>query len=175
MDICRTITIIINMSIIIRHSEQADIPAIKRLYEQPSCFANTLRLPYSSKDSWQKRFGDLADNFYSLVAEMDDEIVGQITLEVNTRQRRKHVATLGMAVSEKHRGNGIGSKLLYAVIDLAEKWMAVTRIELEVYTDNEGAIGLYKKFGFEIEGTARKYAFRDGEYIDAYLMARVKP
>jgi putative acetyltransferase len=44
-----------------------------------------------------------------------------------------------------------------------------------VYTDNEPAVRLYKKFGFEIEGTLKKYAYRDGEYVDVYAMARFRP
>jgi L-phenylalanine/L-methionine N-acetyltransferase len=36
------------------------------------------------------------------------------------------------------------------------------------------AIALYEKFEFEAEGTHRRFAFRDGEYIDAYSMARLK-
>ena len=55
-----------------------------------------------------------------------------------------------------------------------EKWLNLARIELTVFTDNEAAIALYRKFGFEIEGTLRKYAFRDGEFVDAYAMARIK-
>jgi putative acetyltransferase len=43
-----------------------------------------------------------------------------------------------------------------------------------VYTDNAAAIALYKKFGFEIEGTHRRYAFRNGEYVDAYSMAHLR-
>jgi RimJ/RimL family protein N-acetyltransferase len=39
---------------------------------------------------------------------------------------------------------------------------------------NAIGIALYEKFGFEIEGTHRRYAFRDGEYVDAYSMARVR-
>jgi putative acetyltransferase len=35
-------------------------------------------------------------------------------------------------------------------------------------------ITLYEKFGFEIEGTHRRYAFRDGGFVDAYSMARLK-
>ena len=35
-------------------------------------------------------------------------------------------------------------------------------------------IALYEKFGFEKEGTHRRYAFRGGEYVDAYSMARIK-
>ncbi|HEX4946421.1 MAG TPA: GNAT family N-acetyltransferase, partial [Blastocatellia bacterium] len=48
------------------------------------------------------------------------------------------------------------------------------RMELTVYTDNAAAIALYQKFGFEIEGTQRKAAFRDGVFVDTFLMARVK-
>jgi putative acetyltransferase len=61
-----------------------------------------------------------------------------------------------------------------AVIDLADRWLNLSRIELTVFTDNEPAIALYRKFEFEIEGTHRKFAFRDGEFVDAHVMARVK-
>ncbi len=36
------------------------------------------------------------------------------------------------------------------------------------------AVRLYKKFGFEMEGTLRRYAFRDGTHADAYAMARLR-
>ncbi|MDT3227642.1 GNAT family N-acetyltransferase [Pseudomonas amygdali pv. morsprunorum] len=49
----------------------------------------------------------------------------------------------------------------------------VKRLELTVFVDNEPAIALYKKNGFVIEGTHRKFAYRDGEYIDAFSMAAV--
>ena len=39
---------------------------------------------------------------------------------------------------------------------------------------NAIGIALYEKFGFEREGTHRRYAFRDGEYVDAYSMARIR-
>jgi L-phenylalanine/L-methionine N-acetyltransferase len=48
------------------------------------------------------------------------------------------------------------------------------RVELSVYTDNAAGIALYEKFGFEIEGTHHRYAFRNGEYVDAYSMARIR-
>ncbi len=87
--------------------------------------------------------------------------------------RRRHAVTLGMAVKSSARRQGVGSALLTAGIDLAERWLAVRRIELEVYTDNEVAIAIYKKFGLVVEGTLRKYAFRDGKLVDVYVMARL--
>jgi putative acetyltransferase len=58
---------------------------------------------------------------------------------------------------------------------MADKWLNLTRLELEVYTDNESAIRLYERFGFEREGTLRQHAFRDGKYVDSYFMARLVP
>jgi putative acetyltransferase len=48
------------------------------------------------------------------------------------------------------------------------------RLELEVYSDHEPAVRLYKRFGFAIEGTLVRYAYRAGQYVDVYTMARFK-
>ncbi|MGS0680980.1 GNAT family N-acetyltransferase [Shewanella sp. 125m-7] len=158
----------------IRHSLDADIDGISQLYSQPSCYAGTLQHPFPSLHKWQKRLMELPDNCTSLVASRNGDIVGQIGMEVFSNPRRKHVANIGMAVDEAYRGIGVGSALLEAMTSLAQNWLAVRRIELEVYTDNHLAIGLYKKHGFVIEGEMREYAFRNGEYIDAFLMANIR-
>ena len=53
---------------------------------------------------------------------------------------------------------------------MCDNWLRVDRIELTVFVDNAPAIKVYKKFGFEIEGTGKKYALRNGEYVDAYYI-----
>jgi putative acetyltransferase len=58
---------------------------------------------------------------------------------------------------------------------LADKWPNLTRLELEVYADNEAAVRLYERYGFEREGTLRQHAFRGGHYVDTYAMARLRP
>ena len=80
-----------------------------------------------------------------------------------------------MAVRDDWQGKGVGTALMEAALDLADNWLNLMRIELHVYVDNAGGIALYEKFGFEVEGTHRRFAFRDGEYVDAYSMARLKP
>jgi putative acetyltransferase len=64
---------------------------------------------------------------------------------------------------------------MHAIIDLADNWLNLTRLELEVYADNEAAIHLYERFGFEIEGTLRQHAFREGRYVDSKMMGRLRP
>ena len=62
-----------------------------------------------------------------------------------------------------------------AAIDLADNWIQITRLELFVWTTNSNAVRLYKSLGFEQEGTLRDYAFYDGRFLDAYVMARFRP
>ncbi len=162
------------MPILIRHSETRDIEAIRALYAQPSNMAGTLQLPYPSAELWQARLGSPARGEVSLVACDGDIVVGQLGVAVCEAARRRHVANIGMAVSESARGRGVGSALLAAAIELCEGWLGVRRIELEVYTDNAAAIGLYRKHGFGIEGTALGYALRAGQYVDVHYMARLK-
>ncbi len=92
-----------------------------------------------------------------------------------SRPRRRHAANLGMAVHDGWHGKGVGTALIRAAIDLADNWLNLHRLELEVYTDNESAVRLYQRHGFVVEGTLKDYAFRNGAYVDAFTMARLRP
>lgn len=162
------------MDILIRHRESSDILAIKEMLEQPSCYSDTLQLPYPSLDRWLKRLSETSDSAYCLVAVAEEKLVAHLYLEVASSIRRKHVAHLGMVVHESYQGKGVGSKILSAAIDLADNWLALKRVELTVYTDNQAAVTLYEKYGFEKEGIAKAFAFRNGEYADTFYMARTK-
>jgi len=155
----------------IRHSEPSDAKQVQALYEQPSCYANTLQLPYPSEANWHNKLTNMS---HSLVVEYQGEIIAQAGLFTFSRSRVQHQAGLGMAVSEQYQGQGIGSILLTEILNLAFNWMALKRITLEVYIDNHAGIALYKKHGFSTEGTARQFAFRDGQYVDVHYMALCK-
>lgn len=164
------------MNIIIRAAELADYDAIRETMAQPIAQAQTLQLPYPSLDMWKKRATEFPAGDHLLVAEADGKVVGNLGLHQAAKSpRRRHAGAVGMAVHDAWHGKGIGSALMSAGLDLADNWMQFTRLELTVYTDNAAAIALYRKFGFDIEGTLRRYAFRDGTYVDAYAMARLKP
>ncbi len=79
-----------------------------------------------------------------------------------------------MAVRDDWRGKGIRSALMEAALDLGDTWLNLIRLELTVYADNDVGIALHEKSGFAIEGTHRFFAFRNGEYVDAYSMVRIK-
>ncbi len=163
------------VNIIIRQAELTDAEALWRCYTSPNVVRNTLQLPYRSLESVREQLQQKPeDGNFHLVAEVEGQVVGSLGLHVNRRPRLSHVAGFGMMVRDDWQGKGIGSALLQAALDLADNWLNLLRIELTVYTDNATAIALYQKFGFEIEGTMRKAAFRAGVFVDTLMMARVK-
>jgi len=163
------------MEILIRHAEPDDYEAIARIYQAPKAVWGTLQLPLSPVERWRKRLAEPPEGAYHLLACVEGEVVGQLGLHTAPNSpRRRHVGQIGMAVRDDWHGKGVGTALMQAVVDLADKWLNLRRLELEVYIDNEPAIRLYKKFGFVIEGTKVEYAFRDGHYVDTYMMARLR-
>lgn len=162
------------MDITIRRAEPSDAQAIKEIYQSEDAYSGTLQLPYPSVSTWEKRISNVPENVYAFVALIEEEIVGNLGFEVNPNPRRRHVATFGMGVKDKFAGQGVGRALLEAIIDLSDNWLNLKRIEMTVYKDNDRAISLYKSFGFEIEGESPAFAFRNGAYISAYHMARLK-
>ena len=162
------------MEITIRTADPSDAEAILKCYTAPLAARNTLQIPYRSLESVREQLTKSGEGDHLLVAEIEGEVVGVIGLHTSSRPRVNHKAEVGMMVRDDWKGKGVGAALMRAVIELADKWLNLTRIELTVFTDNESAIALYRKFGFEIEGTLRKYAFRDGEFVDAFAMGRIK-
>jgi len=158
--------------VVVRAYEERDVPRVTEIYNQRSIALGTLQIPYTTPVERQARWV-ANDNHRMIVAELDGLVVGHAGLNIYTR-RRAHVGSLGMAVDERAQGRGVGNALLLALLDLADNWYNVRRMELEVYCDNAPAIHLYEKFGFVIEGTHRAYAFRDGQYVDVYSMARLR-
>ncbi|KPC36385.1 GNAT family acetyltransferase [Pseudomonas syringae pv. cilantro] len=160
--------------VVIQRLTDANLEGVTALYNQPAVCRQVLQMPYQSIDVWRKRLADSTERHLKLVALNDGEVIGNIGLEQYARSRQSHVGAIGMGVASAWQGKGVGSMLLAAALDVADNWMNLHRVELTVYADNEAAQGLYRKFGFEVEGRLRDYAVRDGVFVDALSMARLR-
>jgi putative acetyltransferase len=168
------------MTITVRRATPADAAAFARIMGDPAVYPGLMQLPYTNEELWRARLVEgtvPAKPDLLLAGELDGEVVGTAGLHpaAATQIRRRHVAGIGISVAAGAQGQGVGTALMQAMCDYADRWIGVLRIELTVYTDNAVAIALYRKFGFEIEGRCRGYAMRDGQFVDAFSMARIHP
>ncbi|QSI77765.1 GNAT family N-acetyltransferase [Niveibacterium microcysteis] len=159
----------------IRRAEPGDAAALARLMAPPEVFANTLQLPYPGIELWVERLKNNKPNESPLVAEVDGQIVGCAGLHREIEVRRAHAAQLGITVDLAWQGQGIGRALMTALLDTADNWLGLLRIELQVFADNARAIKLYESCGFVQEAVLKSHGLRNGDYVDTLVMARLHP
>jgi putative acetyltransferase len=109
------------------------------------------------------------DGHFLFVLEADGEQIGSLGMHPT---QADGVLSIGMWILPEWRSRGGGRRLMEAA--LAARPSDVHKIELEVFPDNEAAIGLYRSLGFEEEGLRRDhYRRRDGTLCSALIMARL--
>ena len=159
--------------VVIRPVRPDDAEAVYVLRLQPSSIDNTMAIPSERVTRAQSRIDGSGPDDHVFVAVLDGEVVGMAGLHVGTGKGR-HCADLGIMVHDRFQGRGIGRKLMDELLRLADDFLGLARVELQVYPDNARAIALYESCGFEHEGRRRKCVWRHGELQDVLMMGRVK-
>lgn len=158
----------------LRAIKPQDASEINRIRSMRGVMENMMSMPYDRDEVIQP----LGKNSHMIVAVTDngdgERIIGSIGLSV-CEGRVRHVGGIGIMVDAEYQSNGVGSALLSAALDIADNWLMLVRVELETTTENKKGIALYKKFGFEIEGTRRMGVIQNGKYVDTYYMGRIRP
>lgn len=161
--------------IIIRTAHPDDTDDAHQLWKHSMVARTTLQLP--SQEIWnsRKRLGEAPrPGLHRLVADDSGRVIGMGSLYQDQHPRLVHSAGLGMGLLPEYWGMGVGSRLLAALLDLADNWLDLHRVELEVNTDNPAAVHLYEKFGFVSEGTKQYHVWGDGRWADSYFMGRLR-
>lgn len=100
-------------------------------------------------------------------------LIGLLSVDVTERARLRHRAVLELSVLKEFWNQGVGTRLMQRAISGVENNQAIEVLALEVRTDNERAIRIYKRFGFEQTGINRGLLKVDGELHDTCLMSRL--
>lgn len=100
----------------------------------------------------------------------EGEVVGWCDIVRYPSEGFRHVGKLGMGILAEYRGQGLGRRLLETTV-AAAPGIGISRVELEVFASNAGAINLYRRFGFADEGRKRKVRILDGHVDDILCMA----
>lgn len=163
------------MEYTIRPTEPRDAAGLAALRRMPGVLENTLGYPSCRTADSESFIAALGPNDHHFVAVLaDGTVIGSIGLHVEAHPRMRHVGSVGLFVHKDYQGKGVGTALLQTVLDLADRWLMLVRVELTVFSDNQRAIRLYEKLGFEKEGLKRMTTVRDGVYADEYMMARLR-
>jgi putative acetyltransferase len=157
----------------IRPVQLEDAEAINLLRRQPLVADYTAVFPSERIEANREFIQALGHDDHLMVAELDGQVVGMAGLHVKSGKQR-HSAVLGIGVHDRFQDRGIGRRLMECLLDLADNWIGLVRVELEVWADNARAIHLYETLGFQHEGRRVKGVFRNGQYADVLIMGRVR-
>jgi RimJ/RimL family protein N-acetyltransferase len=125
--------------------------------------------PPVDRDAQRQRFLVADSGMASLVAVVDEELVGHAHVDLTPY----NVAGLGMMVADGWRGRGVGGALVRGAIAAARE-LGAHKIALQVWPHNDVARRLYLRHGFVEEGVLRRhYPRRNGELWDAVVMGLV--
>lgn len=163
----------------IRPVQLSDAPQINALRRMSGVMEDILAVPSEPIQRTEAMIAamDMSRHhqFVAMIKEDERErVIATAAIQVEAALRMRHCGSVFIMVDRAYQRCGIGSALMGKIIELADRWLMLLRLELGVLTDNEPAIHLYEKFGFQKEGRKRMSVVRNGVYMDEYIMGRIR-
>ncbi|MFS8130604.1 MAG: N-acetyltransferase family protein [Candidatus Dojkabacteria bacterium] len=167
----------------IRKAELKDYSAIKNLMliglkEDPTAFSVSFEEYEPNSEYWWMGYINpfLTSVFQEMYLSFDGaNLEGMVGITYDNKQRKKHIANfVWFYVEKSHRGKGIGRALIDKALEVLSTKKEITKLSLLVVATQEKAIEIYKKNGFEINGTLKKELKISSEFFDVLIMERVK-
>lgn len=165
------------VELLVRNAVASDARALRDIMQRTHAETDYLRSypdEQSADDEQEARSlaeTERSDDEVELVAVVDGKIVGSAGVTaVGSRRKVAHRACFGISVLKEQWGMGIGRALMEACIDCARR-AGYAQLELEVVADNERAVSLYRRAGFEEYGrNPRGYRSASSDYQDLVHM-----
>ncbi|HYF95392.1 MAG TPA: GNAT family N-acetyltransferase [Symbiobacteriaceae bacterium] len=156
----------------IRGARPEDVSFLLRILRQPAVQAALGRFPTHHDDDVRREYSPLPRGHHLFVAEAAGEVIGLAHLK-QFGGRRSHVGKINtVAVDQAWQGRGVGSALLQAVVALGERWLGLKRLQARVMAPDAPALRLFQRHGFTPQVTQREAFFREGRFVDAFILGR---
>lgn len=145
----------------------------KKIVETTNFFFRSPEEPQEKAEEYQKKIQTAQENRgLTLVVEFNNQVIGFLSFSRSPYMRLQHAGLFGMGIKPEFSNMGIGTKLLSHFIEWAKEQEGLEKICLDVFSNNERAISLYKRLGFREEGRQiNQIRFKDGSYADIIFMA----
>lgn len=155
---------------IIRRAEVKDLKRITEIYNQAVLkTVATFDIEPKTVASRLEWFNNHDDRYPILVAVLHDEVIAWVSLSFwSEKYAYNKTSELSIYVDEKNRGNGIGDKLMNAIIEHAAKVDCHTIIS-RIAGGNNTSIYLHQKYGFELIGIMKEAGYKFNRYIDVHM------
>ncbi|MBP8974477.1 MAG: hypothetical protein KBH93_11425 [Anaerolineae bacterium] len=153
---------------------------LQAIFADEAVLRDTLEVPYAGEEPFRERLTSPPAGTHTLIAELmlpsgRERVVGLAWLRVMVPPRRRHTATLQIVVHADYGAGEIEEAILRAALDLSDNWLALRRVEVRLFAGDEARAEMLARHGFVREAVMRRYAVRAGEYVDGWLMARLRP
>lgn len=112
-------------------------------------------------------------NALFIIAEVEGKIVGTLNFGGGRRLRTAHAGEFGVSVLKEYWGQGIGTELIKYLIDWCKKSGVIRKVNLRVRSDNNSAIHVYKKLGFNDEGVITRDFLINDKFYDSIFMGLI--
>ena len=152
----------------VRDAVSADAAAIAAIYNEgiegrEATFETRLRTP-REVEGW------LVPDYPLLVAELDGTVAGWARLApYSERPVYRGVAECSVYVASAQRGRGVGTRLLGALAEDAER-SGFHKLLGKLFPANAASVALVRRAGFREVGVHRRHARLDGEWRDVVLV-----
>jgi L-amino acid N-acyltransferase YncA len=153
----------------VRDLRPGDWREVARIYAEGIATGNaTFETDVPSWEDWDASHMDE----HRFVAEVDGQVAGWIALSpVSRRACYAGVAEVSVYVAERARGRGVGSELLAALCESADR-AGLWTLQTSVFPENEASLALLRRFGFRVVGTRERIGRRYGVWRDTVLVER---
>jgi len=167
----RTFTLRDGRLVHIRPLQEEDKEGLHGMYRSMSPDALRWSMAPYTAETINRWIGNLP-NLISLVSVHDGDIVGYASVQKFTHPRRMGTGNLNIYIHQDYQGAGLGTALMVMILNAANEH-SLHRINLEGVADNETAVHLFRKFGFNVEGRrVEAYKAQDGGLYDILLMGK---
>lgn len=111
-----------------------------------------------------------AKNRIMMLALVEGKVIGSLYFAGGAKIRIQHTGEFGVSVLKDYWGQGIGTAMVEELIQWAKASGVIRKLNLRVRSDNEKAINLYNKIGFNHEGLISREFLISGKFFDCYCM-----
>ncbi|HJG33481.1 hypothetical protein SAMN05216187_11367 [Jeotgalicoccus aerolatus] len=164
------------MAFDIRKMEVKDAASIiehkKRVTEEnPDTLATAIENKTITIEEEEATVKSLGPNDLGIVAVDGDKVVGMLNMRQDHRKKFEHIGQFGISMQQAYTGSGTGTEMVKQAIQFARDNDMLEKIILTVFSNNPGAIKLYKKLGFEEEATLKNQVKLAQGYTDLVYMS----